>query len=51
MQSYTDPKNGICALGLMGQGFITALRNELTKYYGMVAMLQEQVKTLLKISL
>ncbi|XP_037931908.1 gamma-tubulin complex component 3-like [Teleopsis dalmanni] len=27
----------------MGQGFISALKNELTKYYGMIAMLQEQL--------
>ncbi|XP_075156801.1 gamma-tubulin complex component 3 [Haematobia irritans] len=43
VQSYTDAKSGLCALGLMGQGFISALRNELTKYYGMVALLQEQL--------
>ncbi|XP_013112399.1 gamma-tubulin complex component 3 [Stomoxys calcitrans] len=43
VQSYTDMKSGLCALGLMGQGFISALRNELTKYYGMVALLQEQL--------
>lgn len=43
VQSYTDTKSGLCALGLMGQGFISALRTELTKYYGMVALLQEQL--------
>ncbi|KAL9883465.1 gamma-tubulin complex component 3 [Glossina fuscipes fuscipes] len=43
VQSYTDSKSGRCALGLMGQGFVSALKNELTKYYGMVAMLQEQL--------
>uniref|UniRef100_A0A1A9W8N5 Gamma-tubulin complex component n=1 Tax=Glossina brevipalpis TaxID=37001 RepID=A0A1A9W8N5_9MUSC len=43
VQSYTDNKSGRCALGLMGQGFVSALKNELTKYYGMVAMLQEQL--------
>lgn len=43
VQSYTDTKSGLCALGLMGQGFISALKTELTKYYGMVAMLQEQL--------
>ena len=43
VQSYTDMKSGLCALGLMGQGFVSALKNELTKYYGMVAMLQEQL--------
>lgn len=43
VQSYTDKKSGLCALGLMGQGFVSALKTELTKYYGMVAMLQEQL--------
>uniref|UniRef100_A0A1I8N3G9 Uncharacterized protein n=1 Tax=Musca domestica TaxID=7370 RepID=A0A1I8N3G9_MUSDO len=43
VKSYTDTKSGLCALGLMGQGFISALRAELTKYYGMVALLQEQL--------
>lgn len=43
VQSYTDTKSGLCALGLMGQGFVSALKTELTKYYGMVAMLQEQL--------
>lgn len=43
VQSYTDSKSGLCALGLMGQGFVSALKSELTKYYGMVAMLQEQL--------
>lgn len=43
VQSYTNTVGGRCALGLMGQGFVSALRNELTKYYGMVAMLQEQL--------
>lgn len=43
VHSFTDSKSGRCALGLMGQGFVSALKNELTKYYGLVAMLQEQV--------
>lgn len=41
--SFTDPSTGRSPLGLLGQGLVTALKNELTKYYGMVAMLQEQV--------
>lgn len=41
--SLTDPSTGRTPLGLLGQGLVTALKNELTKYYGMVAMLQEQV--------
>lgn len=41
--SFTDPSTGRTPLGLLGQGLVTALKHELTKYYGMVAMLQEQV--------
>lgn len=41
--SFTDPSTGRSPLGLLGQGLVTALKQELTKYYGMVAMLQEQV--------
>ncbi|XP_039958319.1 gamma-tubulin complex component 3 [Bactrocera tryoni] len=43
VQSYTDSKSGLCPLGLMGQGFVSALKKELTRYYGMVATLQEQL--------
>lgn len=42
--SYTDASTGRTPLGLLGQGLVTALKNELTKYYGMVAMIQEQVR-------
>lgn len=41
--SFTDANSGRSPLGLLGQGLITALKLELTKYYGMVAMLQEQL--------
>lgn len=41
--SFTDSSSGRSPLGLLGQGLVTALKHELTKYYGMVAMLQEQV--------
>lgn len=41
--SFTDASSGRSPLGLLGQGLVTALKHELTKYYGMVAMLQEQV--------
>lgn len=44
VESFTDPKSGRSPLGLLGQGLITALKTELTQYYGMVAVLQEQVK-------
>lgn len=42
--SFTDASTGRSPLGLLGQGLVTALKHELTKYYGMVAMLQEQVR-------
>lgn len=43
VQSFTNPKSGRSPLGLLGQGLVTALKAELTQYYGMVASLQEQV--------
>lgn len=43
VQSFTDASSGRNPLGLVGQGLVTAMRNELTLYYGMVAMLQEQL--------
>lgn len=46
--SFTDPSTGRSPLGLLGKGLVTALKQELTKYYGMVAMLQEQVGLLRK---
>ena len=45
--SFTDSSTGRSPLGLLGQGLVTALKHELTKYYGMVAMLQEQVCSVL----
>lgn len=43
IQSFTDPKSGRTPLGLLGQGLVTALKKELTQYYGMVSVLQEQL--------
>lgn len=43
LTSFTDASTGRSPLGLLGQGLVTALKHELTQYYGMVAMLQEQV--------
>lgn len=43
VQSFTDASSGRNPLGLVGQGLMTAMRNELTLYYGMIAMLQEQL--------
>lgn len=42
VDSFTDSSSGKSPLGLLGQGLVTALKDELTLYYGMVAMLQEQ---------
>lgn len=47
VQSFTDPSTGRSPIGLLGQGLVTALKHELTSYYGIVAMLQEQVSHLL----
>lgn len=46
--SFTDASTGRTPLGLLGQGLVTALKHELTKYYGMVAMLQEKVSVMPK---
>lgn len=43
IQSFTDKKSGKCPFGLLGQGLISALNNELTQYYGMIATLKEQL--------
>ncbi|XP_058058957.1 LOW QUALITY PROTEIN: gamma-tubulin complex component 3 [Anopheles bellator] len=38
---FTDPKSDSYLMGSFGQGYITALRKELTNYYGLIANLQE----------
>lgn len=43
IQSFTDSKSGKSPIGLLGQGLMSELKNELTNYYGMVAMLQEKL--------
>lgn len=40
---FTNADSGCQPPGLFGQGLVTAIRHELTQYYGMVACLQEQV--------
>lgn len=40
---FTNAESGSQPPGLFGQGLVTAIRHELTQYYGMVACLQEQV--------
>lgn len=42
--AFTDSSTGQSPLGLLGQGLVTALKQELTQYYGFVAMLQERVR-------
>uniref|UniRef100_A0A1B0D8W7 Gamma-tubulin complex component n=1 Tax=Phlebotomus papatasi TaxID=29031 RepID=A0A1B0D8W7_PHLPP len=41
--SFLDARSERHPLGLIGQGLVTAMRRELTQYYGMVARMQEQV--------
>lgn len=43
LQSFCDAKSGRSALGLLGQGLVTVFKAELTQYYGLVAMLQDQL--------
>lgn len=43
VESFTDASTGRSPIGLLGQGLVTSFKHELTLYYGMVAMLQEQV--------
>ncbi|XP_062538954.1 gamma-tubulin complex component 3 [Armigeres subalbatus] len=40
---FTDPKSDCYMKGNFGQGYISALQRELTQYYGMLAILQEDL--------
>ncbi|XP_055616916.1 gamma-tubulin complex component 3 [Toxorhynchites rutilus septentrionalis] len=40
---FTDPKSDCYMKGNFGQGYIAALQRELTQYYGMLAILQEDL--------
>lgn len=51
VEAFSNPKSGKTALGLMGQGFVSALQNELTTYYGIVAILQDHYNRQRKLSL
>lgn len=51
VEAFSNPKSGKTALGLMGQGFVSALQNELTTFYGMVAILQDHYNRQRKLSL
>lgn len=51
VEAYSNPKSGKTASGLMGQGFVSALQNELTTYYGMVAILQDHYNRQRKLNL
>lgn len=43
VQMFTDTSSGKNPFGLVGQGLVSAMRLELTQYYGLVAMMQEQL--------
>lgn len=51
VEAFSNPKSGKTALGLMGQGFVSAIQNELTIYYGMIAILQDHYNRQRKLSL
>lgn len=51
VETFSNPKSGKTALGLMGQGFVSALQNELTSFYGIVAVLQDHYNRQRKLSL
>ncbi|XP_055531465.1 gamma-tubulin complex component 3 [Wyeomyia smithii] len=40
---FTDPKSDCYMKGNFGQGYMSALQRELTQYYGMLAILQEDL--------
>jgi len=42
--TFTEKKAGEVSYGLVGQGFVTALREELTEYYRLIASLENNVR-------
>ncbi|XP_028043118.1 gamma-tubulin complex component 3 homolog [Bombyx mandarina] len=42
LKEFIDPLSGLMPQGLMGEGLVTAIRDELTEYYRSVALLQSQ---------
>ncbi|XP_050673494.1 gamma-tubulin complex component 3 homolog isoform X2 [Leptidea sinapis] len=43
LKEFIDPSSGVMPQGLMGEGLVAAVRDELTEYYRSVALLQSQV--------
>ncbi|CAG4923486.1 unnamed protein product [Colias eurytheme] len=43
LKEFIDPTSGVMPQGLMGEGLVAAIRDELTEYYRSVALLQSQV--------
>ena len=42
--TFTEKRAGEVSYGLVGQGFVTALREELTEYYRLIASLENNVR-------
>ncbi|XP_063634316.1 gamma-tubulin complex component 3 homolog [Cydia splendana] len=42
LKEFIDPNSGLMPQGLMGEGLVSSIRDELTEYYRSVALLQSQ---------
>ncbi|XP_013167226.1 PREDICTED: gamma-tubulin complex component 3 homolog isoform X1 [Papilio xuthus] len=43
LKEFIDPSSGLMPQGLMGEGLVSSIRDELTEYYRSIALLQSQV--------
>ncbi|XP_050349700.1 gamma-tubulin complex component 3 homolog [Nymphalis io] len=43
LKEFIDPASGLMPQGLMGEGLVASIRDELTEYYRSIALLQSQV--------
>ncbi|CAG9575912.1 unnamed protein product [Danaus chrysippus] len=43
LKEFIDPASGLMPQGLMGEGLVSSIRDELTEYYRSIALLQSQV--------
>ncbi|CAH2068758.1 unnamed protein product, partial [Iphiclides podalirius] len=43
LKEFIDPSSGLMPQGLMGEGLVASIRDELTEYYRSIALLQSQV--------
>ncbi|CAG4963057.1 unnamed protein product [Parnassius apollo] len=43
LKEFIDPSSGLMPQGLMGEGLVASVRDELTEYYRSIALLQSQV--------